>query len=164
MNKTVVIQGGKKEERALASSATNQPTLKKITLRFAISKLYLEAQALILRLLSLLVLQCSILPPIIRWFDLVNTNNPIRCCECLLQVFEFDILISNFNPPCTIIPVIIPHKTNKICCSIHTFNQGRTTSNATFANNNMSKTRLLQTEIITLVAKNKAKLNPLTRK
>jgi hypothetical protein len=46
----------------------------------------------------------EISPPVIWWLDLVNTNNPIRCRKCLFQVFKFNVLISNFDPPCSIIP------------------------------------------------------------
>lgn len=48
--------------------------------------------------------ECNGSPPIVRRFDLVNANYPVRCCKRLFQVFKFDILITNFNPPCTIIP------------------------------------------------------------
>lgn len=46
----------------------------------------------------------EISPPVIWWLDLVNTNNPIRCRKCLFQVFKFNVLVSNFDPPCSIIP------------------------------------------------------------
>jgi len=60
-------------------------------------------------------------PPIIRRFNFVNTNNPVRCCKGLFQIFQFDILVSNFNPPGTIIPAI-PKKAlqNTACTLWHT--------------------------------------------
>lgn len=46
-------------------------------------------------------------PPVFGGFDFVNPDNPIRCCECLFQVFKLHIFISYFNSPCSVIPV--PH-------------------------------------------------------
>lgn len=52
-------------------------------------------------------------PPIVGWFNFVYPNYPVRCGECLFQVFKFHIFISDFDPPCSIIPAI--NQTVKEC-------------------------------------------------
>lgn len=44
-----------------------------------------------------------LLPPVLGWFDFINSDYPIRSRERLFQVFKLDVLVSYFNSPGSII-------------------------------------------------------------
>lgn len=44
-----------------------------------------------------------LLPPVLGWFDFINSDYPIRSRERLFQVFKLDVLVAYFNSPGSII-------------------------------------------------------------
>lgn len=45
----------------------------------------------------------SSLPPVLGWFDFINSNYPIRSRVRLFQVLKLDVLVPYFNSPSSII-------------------------------------------------------------